>query len=107
MESKAPSLWFFVVSLKHIDTLSTEILPVFDRLFDPDCFGDFFPKSFEKSRLSTADIALNSEATKFGVGVGLIDWRGVKGLVAERDGIEGGIHMKFYNRFYLYLNFAI
>jgi hypothetical protein len=37
LESEAPSLWLGIVTFKHVDTFSTEILPVFDGLFDPDC----------------------------------------------------------------------
>jgi hypothetical protein len=41
LESEAPSFGLGVVAFEHVDTFSAEVLPVFDRLFDPDCLWDF------------------------------------------------------------------
>ena len=100
LESKSPSFWLFVVTLKHVDSFSAKILPVFDRLFDPNCLWDFFSENFQKSGLATANIALNCEAELSWLSLRFSDWRDVVWLVAERNRVEGGIHVKFSNRFY-------
>ena len=41
LESEAPSFGLGIVAFEHVDTFSAEVLPVFDRLFDPDGFRDF------------------------------------------------------------------
>jgi hypothetical protein len=62
LESEAPSLWLGIVTFKHVDTFSTEILPVFDGLFDPDCLRDFGSENLQEYGLATSDVAFNCKS---------------------------------------------
>lgn len=66
LESEAPSLWLCVVAFEHVNAFSTEILPVFDGLFDPDCLWDFGSENLEECGLAAADVAFNCKASGSG-----------------------------------------
>jgi len=49
LEGKSPSFRLCVVFLKHIDLLSTKILPFSNRLFNPFSFRNSLPQKFKES----------------------------------------------------------
>ena len=62
LKGKTPSFWLFVIFFQHIDLLSSQILPLFNRLFDPLCFRYSLSQQFQKCWLSTTNISLNCKA---------------------------------------------
>ena len=71
LEGKAPPFGLLVVLFEHVNIFPAEILPVFNRLFDPLGFGDVRPENFQKCGLATADVSLDGETVLVGMGFGI------------------------------------
>jgi hypothetical protein len=69
LERETPSFGLFVVLFKHVDIFSTEVLPIFDWLFDPFGFRNVLSEDFKEGRFSASDISFDSEAELAGVGL--------------------------------------
>lgn len=62
LESKTPPFGLLVVFLKHVDVLSSQVLPIRDRLFNPFGFRDLLAEDLKESGLTTTDVSFNSKA---------------------------------------------
>lgn len=69
LEGKSPSFGISVVFLKHINLLSTKILPFSHRLFNPFSLRNSLSQKFEESWLSTSNVSLNSKTEIVGSGL--------------------------------------
>lgn len=62
LESESPPLWLSVVLLKHINVLTTQILPIGDRLFNPFGFRHLLPQDLKEGGFTTSNVSFDGEA---------------------------------------------
>ncbi len=61
LKGKSPSLWLYIVFLKHIDVLSIEVLPLINRFFNPLGLWQFLSQNLNKCWFATSYITLNCD----------------------------------------------
>jgi hypothetical protein len=69
LEGKSPSLWLFVVFLKHVNLFSTQILPFTHGFFDPLGLRNPLSQELKEGRFSTTDVSLNGKTEIIGSGL--------------------------------------